>query len=114
MIHGSCKTVAANAGAHLLPEAGATQERTLEAVRCSALFGPTMVKGIGFPESLLHIAPPTTLAVEELHALPYEEGAFGAPDKPNCTRTARSTCCMSRTVNLPMRLSRRVLLTVVS
>jgi hypothetical protein len=25
-----------NAGAHLLPEAGATQERTLEAVRCSA------------------------------------------------------------------------------
>jgi hypothetical protein len=28
-----------NAGAHLLPEAGATQERTLEAVRCSALFG---------------------------------------------------------------------------
>jgi hypothetical protein len=26
-----------NAGAHLLPEAGATQERTLEAVRCSAL-----------------------------------------------------------------------------
>ena len=29
----------ANAGAHLLPEAGATQERTLEAVRCSALLG---------------------------------------------------------------------------
>ena len=29
----------ANAGAHLLPEAGATQERGLEAVRCSALFG---------------------------------------------------------------------------
>jgi hypothetical protein len=27
-----------NAQAHLLPEAGATQERTLEAVRCSALF----------------------------------------------------------------------------
>jgi hypothetical protein len=25
-----------NAGAHLLPKAGATQERTLEAVRCSA------------------------------------------------------------------------------
>lgn len=25
-----------NAGAHLLPEAGATQERRLEAVRCSA------------------------------------------------------------------------------
>ena len=25
-----------NAGAHLLPEAGATQERTLEAVKCSA------------------------------------------------------------------------------
>jgi hypothetical protein len=28
-----------NAGADLLPEAGARQERTLEAVRCSALFG---------------------------------------------------------------------------
>jgi hypothetical protein len=26
-----------NASAHLLPEAGATQERTLEAVRCSAV-----------------------------------------------------------------------------
>jgi hypothetical protein len=28
-----------NAGAHLLPEAEATQERTLLAVRCSAVFG---------------------------------------------------------------------------
>jgi hypothetical protein len=28
-----------NASAHLLLEAGATQERTLETVRCSALFG---------------------------------------------------------------------------
>jgi hypothetical protein len=28
-----------NARPELLPEAGATQERTLEAVRCSALFG---------------------------------------------------------------------------
>jgi hypothetical protein len=28
-----------NAGAHLLPEAGATQERTLEAVRCSPMLG---------------------------------------------------------------------------
>ena len=33
-----------NAGAHLLPEAGATQERTLEAVRCSALFGAARVR----------------------------------------------------------------------
>jgi len=32
-----------NAGAHLLPEAGATQERTLEAVRCSALLGALML-----------------------------------------------------------------------
>jgi hypothetical protein len=31
-----------NAGAHLLPEAGATQERTLEAVRCPGRAG-------GFP-----------------------------------------------------------------
>jgi hypothetical protein len=29
-----------NAQAHLLPKAGATQERTLAAVRCSAMFGP--------------------------------------------------------------------------
>src|SRR5215475_14333619 len=33
-----------NAGAHLLPEAGATQERTLEAVRCSAWFGAARVQ----------------------------------------------------------------------
>src|SRR5215211_6105727 len=31
-----CNANHINAGAHLLPEAGATQERTLEAVRCSA------------------------------------------------------------------------------
>jgi hypothetical protein len=31
-----------NAGAHLLPAAGATQERTLEAVRCSALLAPDL------------------------------------------------------------------------
>jgi hypothetical protein len=31
--------LAPNAGAHLLPEAGATQERTLEAVRCGAWLG---------------------------------------------------------------------------
>src|SRR5712691_7158040 len=31
--------LAPNAGAHLLPEAGATQERRLEAVRCSAWLG---------------------------------------------------------------------------
>src|SRR5947208_1319322 len=36
-----------NAGAHLLQEAGATQERTLEAVRCSALFGPGLAQGPG-------------------------------------------------------------------
>jgi len=29
-----------NARLHLLPKAGATQERTLEAVRCKPLFGP--------------------------------------------------------------------------
>ena len=40
--------------------------------------------------------------VEGLHALPCEEVLFGAPDKPNCTRTARSTCCMSRAETLPI------------
>ena len=39
----------ANARAQPLPEAGATQERTLEAVGCSALFGnlrPTRILGL--------------------------------------------------------------------
>ena len=103
-----------NAGAHLLPEAEARHERTLEAVRCSALFGPALVDDIGLPWGLPQIAPLTTLAVEELQALPYEEALVGAPDKPSCTRTARSTCCMSRTETLPMRLMSRILLTVVS
>ena len=80
----------------------------------SALFGPALVKDIGFPWSLPQIAPLTTLVVEELHALPYEEALCGAPDKPNCTRPARSTCCMSRAETLPMRLISRILLTVVS
>jgi hypothetical protein len=53
-------------------------------------------------------------AVEELHALPYEEALFGAPDKPNCTRIARSTCRMSCAETLAMRLMSRLLLTVVS
>jgi hypothetical protein len=35
----------ANARAHLLPEAGATQERTLEAVRCSPVLGHTPAPG---------------------------------------------------------------------
>ena len=39
--------LAPNAGAHLLPEAGATQERTLEAVRCSALLGPAPALACG-------------------------------------------------------------------
>src|SRR5262245_26404247 len=37
-----------NAQAHLLPEAGARDERTLEAGRCSALFGPVLVKDTVF------------------------------------------------------------------
>jgi hypothetical protein len=40
-----------NAGAHLLPEADATQERTLEAVRCSALFGQARVTLLALPTS---------------------------------------------------------------
>ena len=44
----------------------------------------------------------------------YDEALFGTPCKPNCTRTARSTCRMSRTESLPIRLISRVLLTVVS
>jgi hypothetical protein len=33
-----------NASAHLPPEADATQERRLEAVRCSAMFGQDSAK----------------------------------------------------------------------
>src|SRR5262245_34934509 len=47
-----------NAGAHLPPEAEA--QRTLAAVRCSALFGPVLVKDIGFPCCLPQIASLTT------------------------------------------------------
>ena len=44
-----------NAGAHLPPEAEATQERRLEAVRCSALFGPPQRLSLhkGFTSGLL-------------------------------------------------------------
>ena len=73
-------------------------------------FGEEHRFSLGLPS----IEPLMTFAVEEFHALPYEEVLFDAPDKPNYTRTARSTCCMSRADNLPIRLSRRVLLTVVS
>ena len=76
--------------------------------------GAYLVQDIGFPWDLPQLAPLTTLAVEEVRALPYEEALCGAPDKPNCTRTARSTCCMSRAETLPMRLISRILLTVVS
>jgi hypothetical protein len=41
-----------NAGAHLLPEAGATQERTLEAVRCSAWFGAGWAPDFMLPRAL--------------------------------------------------------------
>jgi hypothetical protein len=35
-----------NASAHLLPEAGATEERTLEAVRCSAVLGAASLREV--------------------------------------------------------------------
>src|SRR5262245_1669181 len=35
-----------NASLHLLPEAGATQERRLEAVRCKALFGKALASWV--------------------------------------------------------------------
>ena len=47
-------------------------------------------------------------------ALPSYEVLSGVFDKASCTLTARSTCRMSCVDNLPIRLSRRVLLTVVS
>ena len=39
-----------NARAHLLPEAGATLERTLEAVRCSPMFGAVPAPVLPLPE----------------------------------------------------------------
>src|SRR5215510_12372243 len=66
-----CACLAAECGAHLLPKAGATQERTLLAVRCSGLFGP----GLGgdtalphplcpywYPYSALYRHPPLAIA----------------------------------------------------
>ena len=47
-----------NASAHLLPEAGATQERTLEAVRCSALFGQEACPLWPTPHPILLCGPP--------------------------------------------------------
>ena len=41
-----------NAKAHLLPEAGATQERTLEAVRYSAVLG-----AVPRPQTTAHVPP---------------------------------------------------------
>ena len=38
-------------GAHLLPKAGARDERTLEAVSCKALFGPAQVSGATVPDT---------------------------------------------------------------
>jgi hypothetical protein len=53
-----------NAGAHLLPEAGA--ERTLEAVRCSAWFGG-LRRSAGVPPQgiarLTEFSPPASLAI---------------------------------------------------
>src|SRR5437879_8426592 len=54
---------APNASAHLLPEAGATQERTLEAVRCSALFGAVHGQRDGAFSSLDHLSRLSTPAV---------------------------------------------------
>jgi hypothetical protein len=44
-----------NAGAHLLPEAGATQERRLEAVRCSAWLGA--FPGLSSPQFPIILVP---------------------------------------------------------
>ena len=54
-----------NAGAHLLPEAGA--QRTLEAVRCSALFGDATV-----PESpeCLTVHSSGFFALGQVHCMP--------------------------------------------
>jgi hypothetical protein len=60
-----------NAGAHLLPEAGATQERTLEAVRCSALFGGC---ALGFGSCSGLFSPERTL----LKALDFSQHVLGS------------------------------------
>ena len=75
--------------------------------------GQFWCKEIGFSWSLPACVS-NDCAVEELYALPYEEALFGAPDKPNCTRTARSTCRMSCAETLPMRRMSRILLALVS
>jgi hypothetical protein len=52
----AARSVRANAGAHLLPEAGATQARRLEAVRCSAWFGAGLPRRSALASPLLQAA----------------------------------------------------------
>ena len=66
--------LAPKAGTHLLLEAGATQERTLEAVRCSGWFGENVCMDIGsvFSCSLgatCHMASIPTCAGRQPHLL---------------------------------------------
>jgi hypothetical protein len=63
-----------SASAHLRPEAGATQERTLEAVRCSAWFGENVHMDIGAafrcgPEATRPMAFTPTCAGRRPHLL---------------------------------------------
>ena len=69
-----------NAGAHLLPEAGATQERTLEAVRCSAWLGSGSATGFSAGEVhrfhvVLPLLPPQAALC---HASPITRGNVGS------------------------------------
>ena len=54
------RRVRPNARAHLLPEAGATQERTLEAVRCSPMLawatGRVLTAHLGKPTAPVAVA----------------------------------------------------------
>src|SRR5215475_2296353 len=75
-----------NAGAHLLPEAGATQERTLEAVRCSAWFGAGVPRrsALASPYSKPHAlmpVPPSMAWYNERKPMETQEAAFDS--KPN-------------------------------
>ena len=90
-----------NAGAHLLPEAGARHERTLEAVRCSAWLDLFLLYAVSeihlYLNSLLgqSLIPKWLLAAQDQARLGIEKQSWvhgcraHGPELPFCTRQQR-------------------------
>src|SRR5437588_4753693 len=83
-----------NAGAHLLPEAGATQERRLEAVRCSAWLGPV-------PTRLRLLCRMIPLRRLLLGALTHPSAALWYPLHTSVRFSERSSCSNEPLCRMP-------------